>query len=859
MRGSNRKLLSTCAAASIAAVAVGLALGPGAAGNHATTERVSVGQINGNGNYSASFAGASADAGRAFFTTTEQLVSADIDGAADVYERAGGTTTLVSTGPAGGSGEVGAQFAAASADGSRVFFTTEESLVAGDTDANCDDPPDPALRPCRDVYERSGGTTTLVSAGQINGNGTFDADFNGISSDGTRAFFATAEKLVSADTDSARDIYQRSGGTTTLVSAGQINGNGAVDVDFYSVTADGLGVFFGTLEKLVSADTDSVDDVYQRSGGTTTLVSAGQINGNDAFDAYLSGATADGLHVFFVSYEQLVSADTDSSRDIYQRSGGTTTLVSAGQINGNGAFDTGLSGFSTDGQRVFFNSYEKLVSADTDSSLDIYERSGGTTTLVSAGQINGNGAFDVFLRGASDDGTRVFFATAEPLVSADADTSQDVYERAGGTTTLVSGGQINGNGPYSAAFRGASADGSRVFFTTRERLVSADSDPAPGTCIMSTCSQDIYERTLGTTFLISLGPLGDTGNKNANYGAATSDGTRVFYTTAKQQVSGDTDTAQDVYSTSLAPGQIRVVLDAVPDDPQDFAFTTGGGLSPGSFSLDDDSDPTLPNTYTFDPVAPGSGYSVSQTLPASWSLADVRCDDGSPPSNIAVSSGEIVTCTFTSSRGYPRPKGASPLRAALVPAQQPCTSSNRTHGPPLAFPSCNPPTRTSGFLTIGSPDANGAPANFSGSIKYVVVPGVPATPADEADVTITASLTDVRRSSDLADYTGELLGVTTIRITDRSNDNGISLTAPGTVQETDFSFTLPCAPTASTTIGSACSLSTTADAVIPGAVPEGKRSVWAMGPVQVFDGGPDGDADTPAGNTLFATQGIFVP
>jgi hypothetical protein len=32
-----------------------------------------------------------------------------------------------------------------------------------------------------------------------------------------------------------------------------------------------------------------------------------------------------------------------------------------------------------------------------------------------------------------------------------------------------------------------------------------------------------------------------------------------------------------------------------------------------------------------------------------------------------------------------------------------------------------------------------------------------------------------------------------------------------------------------------------------------------MAQVQVYDGGPDGDADTPAGDTLFAVQGIFIP
>ena len=33
--------------------------------------------------------------------------------------------------------------------------------------------------------------------------------------------------------------------------------------------------------------------------------------------------------------------------------------------------------------------------------------------------------------------------------------------------------------------------------------------------------------------------------------------------------------------------------------------------------------------------------------------------------------------------GYPRPAGASPLRASLVPAYNECTAPNRTHGPPL--------------------------------------------------------------------------------------------------------------------------------------------------------------------------------
>ena len=64
-------------------------------------------------------------------------------------------------------------------------------------------------------------------------------------------------------------------------------------------------------------------------------------------------------------------------------------------------------------------------------------------------------------------------------------------------------------------------------------------------------------------------------------------------------------------SPTRARGSITIVKDAVPDDAQDFAFTTGGAGLPASFSLDDDADATLSNTRTFTNLAPG-GYSVTE-------------------------------------------------------------------------------------------------------------------------------------------------------------------------------------------------------------------------------------------------------
>ena len=80
----------------------------------------------------------------------------------------------------------------------------------------------------------------------------------------------------------------------------------------------------------------------------------------------------------------------------------------------------------------------------------------------------------------------------------------------------------------------------------------------------------------------------------------------------------------------------------------------------------------------------------------------------------------------------------------------------------------------------------------------------------------------------------------------------------GTVQDVPFTFTVPCSPTSDTTVGSTCASNTTADAVIPGSIAEGKRAIWELGQVQVYDGGSDGDVDTGP-NTLFEREGIFVP
>ena len=171
--------------------------------------------------------------------------------------------------------------------------------------------------------------------------------------------------------------------------------------------------------------------------------------------------------------------------------------------------------------------------------------------------------------------------------------------------------------------------------------------------------------------------------------------------------------------------------------------------------------------------------------------------DGSNPTGLT--SGSLADWQPIPINAYPRPAGAYPMRASLVPAYEPCTSPNRTHGPPLGFGSCNPPAQEPGQLTVGTPDANGQGAKSLGSLRVITLTGNPATTADEADVRVLANITDVRMRSDLSDYTGDLEARFTIQITDKNNTPHPGGPGAATVQALTHSHPIPCAGTANTT------------------------------------------------------------
>ena len=286
-------------------------------------------------------------------------------------------------------------------------------------------------------------------------------------------------------------------------------------------------------------------------------------------------------------------------------------------------------------------------------------------------------------------------------------------------------------------------------------------------------------------------------------------------------------------------------------------------------------------------ILPGLGNG-SFTTPLSITMGDgpsavaVGQFNGDTRTDIAVANeiSNNVSILLGVADGYSRPKGASPMNFRLVPAFAECTSPNGNHGTPLNSASCSPPVESSSYLTLNAPDRGApfnTPANSTGSVTMSVFCTDSATPpcsaaaGDQIDVKIESTITDVRCagttggcSSAGGTYGGMLLINTGLRVTDRLNG---ALQEPGTAMDYPLQVGMQCT-------SGACSVSTSADAVIPGIAQEQKRAVWQLSRMEVRDGGSDGNlvaASAPTsgvcppactgngGETLFLHQGLFVP
>ncbi len=426
------------------------------------------------GGGSANLLHTSSDGSRVLFATTESLLPEDDDnGAADIYERRGATLELISRGS--DSDPSAPRYKGASADGTRVWFEADEDLMGGG-DGDFGNAPD--------LYERTGGTTRLLTK-PVNPFGfsfSQPGPFIVASPDGAHVLVTTDEALVAGDSDGSDDVYDVGGNSPVLVSVG-VGGEGAGAL---AISGDGARIFFTTTASIDAADTDSgAIDVYERSGGATTLRTPGT-----AEELNPRQVTADGDRVFFTTREQAVSADIDgTARDVYMAQGPTLSLVSTGTQDADDAIDADFQKASDDGSVAYFTTQATLETTDDDNGVqDIYRHDLGITTLASTGP-NRTGQPDDFLvfSDISADGERMFWRTTEGFVDDTDGGFLDAYERDGTTTKRLSIGATNDQGFADSSFAGFATDGSTTFFQTDGDFVASDTDG----------KDDLYERTAG--------------------------------------------------------------------------------------------------------------------------------------------------------------------------------------------------------------------------------------------------------------------------------------------------------------------------------------------------------------------------
>lgn len=92
-----------------------------------------------------------------------------------------------------------------------------------------------------------------------------------------------------------------------------------------------------------------------------------------------------------------------------------------------------------------------------------------------------------------------------------------------------------------------------------------------------------------------------------------------------------------------------------PDDPQDFVYTgCRNETACGGFTLDDDTDPAVSDSYVADDLPDGT-YTVTQAMVPNWRIPTLSCTSGGTTSpadrtvtiEMVANVGAVVDCTFT--------------------------------------------------------------------------------------------------------------------------------------------------------------------------------------------------------------------
>jgi hypothetical protein len=297
-------------------------------------------------------------------------------------------------------------------------------------------------------------------------------------------FFTSSAELTedayTGPADNAANLYEYDleNGKLNDLTVDTADTDGAAVQGVVQISEDGSYVYFVAHGDLAKGAVAGEANLYvSHEGGAPTFIAVlaqggGVGEGNDGqdwtdgFQTDTSAASADGTRLAFVSERSLTGYDNELAENgvetcsrrggnstcsevyLYDASTGSLTCVSC---NPSGARPIGPSSLgeggnsyegerdadvehrrrnlSEDDSRLFFQSYDALVPHDSNGRQDVYEYEDGHVYPISdvAGDNNS------YFLDASADGSDVFFATADQLVTQDKDESIDVYDaRMGG-------------------------------------------------------------------------------------------------------------------------------------------------------------------------------------------------------------------------------------------------------------------------------------------------------------------------------------------------------------------------------------------------------------------------------------------
>jgi hypothetical protein len=342
-------------------------------------------------------------------------------------------------------------------------------------------------------------------------------------------------------------------------------------------------VFYESYQAFADTHGSAVENGYLGSRGGAGWSAEGLTPTQNPFFGFLAaryyGFTADLAHGVLFAYEPPLTAGAPAGENLYDRdltSGGYRTLTTvAAPETGNEERGPVYAGGSADLSHAIFEEEQVLTPEASVGVRDVYESVGGGVRLVSIlpdGTVAAGGASAGDVRGAtfgghfshaiSDDGSRIFFTS--PI---DGSSPAQLYVRKDGTSTVEASASQRTTpdavGPQSAAFRGASTDGSKVLFMSSSELTN-DANTGVADEGSNLYLFDVHSGTL-TDLTVSAESSGAHVEGVAGF---SSDASRVYFVAAGVLASGATAGQANLYLWESGHGVSFIATFESPKDAE---------------------------------------------------------------------------------------------------------------------------------------------------------------------------------------------------------------------------------------------------------------------------------------------------